>query len=144
MRKNGFIFTHCPHRAMIPLLVHRLVVCKKTSRLLFPYARCVWFFTVSFCACALRPSRLLHIDKPPAGRQKPISRPFISVKPTAVRPHCAGLQVRPSVALIGAQPKYSPLPDVMPLRGVINICCLVAVSMDWLRTNPLDLLFNDL
>lgn len=109
-----------------PYSHYRLVVCKKNSRLLLPYAWCACFFTVSLCAFAVGASRLLIIYKPSADGQQAIVQPYHYKKPTAVRHMAMASLVRPAVARIGAHPRYypnkkqrSPIPDFEQNRSPV-------------------------
>jgi len=146
MRKIGFNFTHLlspaegstmeGHGATIGLYTHyRLVVCKNIRGILSPSGWCPFFFAVSFCACALRASRRLKIDKPPAGWQPAIVQPFYFNRPPAGWLMAVASLVRPSVALVGAHRLIKTVLSVMHLWcGMLNRC-LVAVFVDGLRSS---------
>lgn len=122
----------------------RLVVWASLVGSILPPAWCLLVCPVSFCACALRRRRLAIIYQPSADGCQAIVRPDYYNKPPAGRHHYGGLL---SVAVGGAgrRPRRSfRFFSVLHLRCVINICCLVAVSMDWLRTSAGFVLINDL
>jgi len=104
----------------------RLVVCKKNSRLVLPYAWCACFFTVMLCASAVGACRLLIVYKPSADGQQPIVQPCHYKKPTAVRHMAVASLARPAVAQVGARPRYypnkkqrSPMPDFEQTRSPV-------------------------
>jgi len=147
MRKIGFNFTHLLDHtagsttgirgATMCLASHcRLVVCKKIRRILSPSGWCPFFFAVSFCFYALRASRRLIIEKPPAGWQPAIVQPFYFNRPPAGWLMAVASLVRPSVALVGAHRLIKTLLSVMHLRCEMLNRCLVAVFVDGLRSSP--------
>lgn len=154
MRKNGFIFTHLLSSNMSSTTPKRvatispyarccLVVCKIYGRKQWQPAWCARIFAGSLCACALGLARLLKIDKPPAGRQQAIVQPYHYNKPPAGRLMAMASLVQSSLAQVGAQRNSYPKYSVLHLRCVINISCLLAVSMEWLRRNSISDFSND-